>query len=139
MLSGASFGRLEQAMKAAELRQQVIANNVANADTPYFKRSDVVFEDLLEGVIGSSTRTNLPLKKTNPRHMDIHGELAALGAGPSPRIVTDEHSVMNNNVNNVDIDREMALLAKNQLRYNVMVQQVNHDVKMMRTAIDGRG
>jgi flagellar basal-body rod protein FlgB len=45
---------------------------------------------------------------------------------------------MNNNSNNVDIDREMALLAKNQLSYNLYIQQMNHDVKMMRTAIEGR-
>jgi len=45
---------------------------------------------------------------------------------------------MNNNGNNVDIDREMSLLAKNQLVYNLYIQQVNHDIKMMRTAIEGR-
>ncbi len=55
-----------------------------------------------------------------------------------PKIITDESTSMNNNENNVDIDREMSLLAKNQLSYNLYVQQINHDVRMMRTAIEGR-
>ncbi len=46
---------------------------------------------------------------------------------------------MNNNGSNVDVEREMALLAKNQLKYNSYVQQINHEITMLRTAIDGRG
>jgi flagellar basal-body rod protein FlgB len=45
---------------------------------------------------------------------------------------------MNNSLNNVDIDTEMSLLAKNQLRYNVMIQQANHELKQFRTALEGR-
>jgi len=55
-----------------------------------------------------------------------------------PRIVTDETSAINNNKNNVDIDYEMALMAKNQLYYNALIQQVNYDIKHLRTAIGGR-
>ena len=62
-------------------------------------------------------------------------DIFAIGSSvpaPQAQIVTDESSVMNNDVNNVDIDREMSLVAKNQLNYNFYVQQMNHDVKMMR-------
>ena len=44
---------------------------------------------------------------------------------------------MNNNQNNVDADREMSL-AENQLRYNSYIQAVNEQIRMMRTAIEGR-
>ncbi|MNN77397.1 flagellar basal body rod protein FlgB [compost metagenome] len=50
----------------------------------------------------------------------------------------DNNSVMNNNLNNVDIDAEMSLVAKNQLRYNVVAQQVTHDIRNIRTVIGGR-
>ncbi|WP_028561439.1 flagellar basal body rod protein FlgB [Paenibacillus pinihumi] len=134
LLNGSNFQRLNGAVRAAELRQQVISNNVANADTPYFKRSEVVFEKYLEQEMGKSDGANLPLKRTNPKHLGAGGQTGPLRIG----VETDEISVMNNNVNNVDIDREMSLLAKNQLRYNALIHQVSHDIRMIRTAIEGR-
>ncbi|QHT60690.1 flagellar basal body rod protein FlgB [Paenibacillus lycopersici] len=133
LLNGAEFGRLQNALNAAEMRQRVIANNIANVDTPKFKRSEVVFEQLLEQSMGSGAY-QLAGKRTNPRHIPIGSSSSV----PQAQVVTDETSVMNNDVNNVDIDREMSLLAKNQLNYNFYVQQMNHDVKMMRIGIEGR-
>ncbi|WP_339208914.1 flagellar basal body rod protein FlgB [Paenibacillus sp. FSL K6-3182] len=134
LLNGAAFGRMEGALQAAEMRQRVISNNVANGDTPHFKRSEVLFEELLEQSMGN-TQGQLIGKRTNQKHI-------AIGAGssnvPIPKLITDETTSMNNNENNVDVDREMSLLAKNQLSYNFYVQQINHEVRMMRTAIEGR-
>jgi flagellar basal-body rod protein FlgB len=135
LLNGAGFNKLQGAINAAEMRQRVIANNVANADTPRFKRSEVLFEELLEESMGNG-KPRLAGVRTNPRHIAIGQSSASL---PEASVVTDETSVMNNNENNVDIDREMSLLAKNQLSYNYYVQQINHDIKMMRVAIEGRG
>ncbi|MBB6636695.1 flagellar basal body rod protein FlgB [Cohnella thailandensis] len=134
LLGGASFQRLEGALKAASLRQQVISNNVANVDTPGFKRSDVVFEELLEQAMNSADIGGFTGTRTDDRHYVIGN---SSGSQPSARIVTDESTVFNNSKNNVDIDREMALIAENQLRYNLFIQQVSHEVKMMRTAIKG--
>lgn len=134
LLGGPEFNRLHRAIGAAELRQRVIANNVANVDTPYFKRSEVVFENLLEREMGVGDR-KLALQRTYERHIPLGG---AGGAPVQPTIVTDNFSVMNNNVNNVDIDREMSLQAKNQLRYNALIQQLNHEFRMIRTAVEGR-
>lgn len=125
---------MEGALQAAEMRQRVISNNVANGDTPHFKRSEVLFEELLEQTMGN-TQGHLVGKRTNQKHMSIG--LASSNV-PIPKLITDETTSMNNNENNVDIDREMSLLAKNQLSYNFYVQQINHDVRMMRTAIEGR-
>ncbi|QJC54345.1 flagellar basal body rod protein FlgB [Paenibacillus albicereus] len=135
VLGGADFSRLVGAMRAAESRQQVISNNISNAETPFFKRSELVFEELLADQLGTSERRTLDLKKINERHLP-----AGLGTHiPTPLLVTDETSVMNNNGSNVDVEREMALQAKNQLKYNSYVQQINHEIAMMRTAMDGRG
>ncbi len=125
---------MEGALQAAEMRQRVISNNVANGDTPHFKRSEVLFEELLEQTMGNE-QGQLSLKRTNQKHIPIGSASATI---PLPKLITDETTAMNNNENNVDIDREMSLLAKNQLSYNLYVQQINHDVKMMRTAIEGR-
>ncbi|MBW7473305.1 flagellar basal body rod protein FlgB [Paenibacillus oenotherae] len=134
LLNGPEFRRLESAISAAEMRQRVVANNVANADTPKFKRSEVLFESLLEQSMGSGA-PQLAGFRSDPRHFVI----GSSGTTPRAKVVTDQLSVMNNNVNNVDIDREMSLLAKNQLNYNFYIGQVNHQVKMMRTGIEGRG
>ncbi|MFB9329692.1 flagellar basal body rod protein FlgB [Paenibacillus aurantiacus] len=132
LLNGAHFNRLEGAIGASEMRQRVISNNIANADTPKFKRSDVLFEETLQQSMGASA--GLAGRLTNTRHIPIGNS----GSKPQGKVVTDESTIMNNNENNVDIDREMTLLAKNQLNYNFYIQQLNHDVKMMRTGIDGR-
>jgi len=131
LLSGVSFERLYGAIKAASLRQQVIASNIANVDVPYYKRSDVVFEEILAQTMGQGTQ--LPLKATDPRHLP-----GGSGRVPAPQVVTEETTVFNNNRNNVDIDKEMTLLAENQLRYNLFIQQVNHQIKMLRDGIQGR-
>ncbi len=138
LLGGASFQRIESAISAASLRQSVLANNIANVDTPYYKRSDVAFEELLAQAMGgqSSTQT-LSGKVTNARHIPING--SSMSSLPMPQVITENSTSINNNRNNVDIDKEMALMAENQLRYNLLVQQINHEVKMLRTGIEGRG
>lgn len=125
---------MEGALQAAEMRQRVISNNVANGDTPHFKRSEVLFEELLEQTMGNQ-QGQLIGKRTNQKHIAIGAASSSLSV---PKVTTDETTSMNNNENNVDIDREMSLLAKNQLSYNFYIQQINHEVKMMRTAIEGR-
>lgn len=131
LLSGASIQRLESALNAASMRQRVYANNVANVDTPNFKRSDVSFEELLAQEMSGEPGAQLSGFRTDARHIPIGGSWPA----PSAQVVTDQSSAINNSRNNVDIDKEMSLLAENQLRYNLFIQQLNHDVKMMRTGL----
>ncbi|MEB3101170.1 flagellar basal body rod protein FlgB [Ferviditalea candida] len=127
-----TFNVLERSLDAAALRQKVISNNIANVDTPQFKRSDVQFEDLLKKELQQSSMT-FSGYRTDPRHIQIGS--SAPSEIVQPAVVTDEHSAMNNNNNNVDIDAEMASMAKNQLSYNVLIQQTNHELKQLRIAI----
>ncbi|MBH5316648.1 flagellar basal body rod protein FlgB [Paenibacillus sp. GSMTC-2017] len=135
LLNGAAFKRMESAVYAAEMRQRVISNNVANAETPYFKRSEVLFEQLLEQSMGNEGLNQLSGRRTDSRHIPIGANSSRV---PTAEVVTDQSTSMNNNQNNVDVEREMSLLAKNQLSYNFYIQQINHDIKMMRTGIEGR-
>ncbi|WP_159884410.1 flagellar basal body rod protein FlgB [Paenibacillus puerhi] len=131
ILNKPGFQLMERSLGAATLRQKVVADNIANVDTPYFKRSEVKFEEMLQQEMGMKSLQGF---RTDPRHFVI-----GRPANPEPAIVRDNQTTMNNNANNVDIDYEMALMAKNQLRYNTIVQQVNGDIKKFRTAIGGRG
>jgi flagellar basal-body rod protein FlgB len=129
ILNTPGFRMIERSLDAATMRQKVIANNVANVDTPNFKRSDVRFEEYLRNEVNGMM--SIEGRRTDPRHFFI-GQSADRG----PEVVADQNSVMNNNNNNVDIDTEMSQMASNQLRYNVLIQQMNHDIRLARTAID---
>ncbi|RAV22701.1 flagellar basal body rod protein FlgB [Paenibacillus contaminans] len=130
LLNQPSLNLLERSLSASTLRQQVISNNIANVDTPQFKRSDVKFEEMLHSELDGLSVEGY---RSDPRHFYI-----GKSPGVNAEIITDRQSVMNNSLNNVDIDTEMSLLAKNQLRYNVMIQQANHELKQFRTALEGR-
>ena len=104
--------RLEGAVNAAEMRQRVISNNVANVDTPHFKRSEVLFEEFLRTIDGE--RQNQVDRKSNESKAYCNWSRQA--SLPEARVVTDETTVMNNNENNVDIDREMSLASKKSIK-----------------------
>ena len=129
-----SMRLLERSVEASSIRQRVIANNIANADTPYFKRGYVTFEDALQEAMAPETK--LSGARTNNRHLPIGRDRAS--SDPDIQVLTDQSKTINNNMNNVDIDYEMALMAKNNLRYNVLMQKLNGELRSLRTAIEGR-
>ncbi|MEI7027339.1 flagellar basal body rod protein FlgB [Paenibacillus sp. y28] len=131
LLNKPSMSLMERTLDAAVLRQNVISNNIANVDTPRFKRSDVRFEEYLQKELGQLPK--LEGYRTDPRHFYIGRQQPQ-----SATIERDDSTTINNDLNNVDIDSEMSLLAKNQLRYNVLIQQENNEFKKIRTAIGGR-
>ncbi|MNJ56026.1 Flagellar basal body rod protein FlgB [compost metagenome] len=133
LLNGVGFNRLENAIQAASTRQQVIADNIANVDTPYFKRSNVSFETLLQNELNGGMPA-LRGYRTDSRHFVIGGSRNV----PEPKITVDDRTAMNNNLNNVDIDSEMSLLAENKLRYDSYIEQLNYQIRMKRVATEGR-
>jgi flagellar basal-body rod protein FlgB len=127
-----SLSVLERSLDTAALRQKVIANNIANVDTPDFKRSEVLFEDVLRESIGA---TNFIGLRTNSKHIPIG---KGVPRNVMPEVVQDSRTIVNNNRNNVDIDLEMAQMSKNAMRYNVLVERMAKELKGLRTAIEGR-
>ncbi|NDI33396.1 flagellar basal body rod protein FlgB [Chengkuizengella sediminis] len=132
LLVNQSFKLLERSVDASTLKQNVITNNISNVDTPFFKRSDVQFESLLQKEMNKNTK--FEGARTHSKHFAIGNEQTTI----EPKVVRDDNSIFNNNNNNVDIEYEMALLAENQLRYNLFIQQLNHEIKQKRLAIGGR-
>lgn len=119
---------LEKALDTATLRQRTIAHNIANVNTPGFKRYQVSFEDQLNQALGFEP--GLPLYRTNPYHLSLSSpELV-------PRVSRDNSTTMRQDGNNVDIDREMVDLAQNSLNFNVAVQQLNTRLAMLRYVIN---
>lgn len=112
----------ESFLQILNVRHQTIAENIANADTPHYKKKTVVFEDELRRAISSGSRDDLEIRQTHSRHFGIKDNNASL---IPYQIVRNTDTAMNNNGNNVDMDLEMANLAENQLMYNYMADKVS--------------
>ncbi|BDU63025.1 flagellar basal body rod protein FlgB [Candidatus Borrelia fainii] len=115
------------------LRQSVIADNVANVDTPNFKRSNVTFESELERAIFNEGTNNLSLIRGNSKHLNGFKELGYLDV--KPRRMLDYLSTLNNNGNNVDIDSEMKNLSQNQMMYGLFTNIQAHHFKSVNIVI----
>jgi len=127
LFEGSSFGKtlsiLKREMDVSVLRRQVIANNIANADTPNFKRSVVDFESQLKRALDSEKPTGqLEAKMTNQRDIPFHRSIDWRTVGP--RRVLDYLSTSDNNGNNVDLEQEMMDSLNNQLEYQLLTQSV---------------
>ncbi|MFZ5975317.1 MAG: flagellar basal body rod protein FlgB [Bacillota bacterium] len=129
-----SVGALEKGLNACTLRNQVVSNNIANADTPGFKASSVNFEEYVQEALEDGD--DFALRKTRDKHMDI-GTSGIEDV--EPQVVTNTGTTMRMDGNNVDIEYEMNELAKNNIEYYALLQKVNSEFTQLRTAItEGR-
>jgi flagellar basal-body rod protein FlgB len=112
---------LHRAMDANLIRRNVIANNLANAEVPNFKRSEVSFESELKRALDTEKqRPPLELKLTDPRHIPNWRERDYREV--EPRRTVDYISASRNNGNNVDPEQEVMLALENQMMYTLMAQ-----------------
>ncbi|MDD3840428.1 MAG: flagellar basal body rod protein FlgB [Clostridia bacterium] len=124
-----NINSMEKAMDVLSMRNQIINNNIANVDTPGFKRSGVVFEELLDENI-----MKLKGKVTRDQHIPIGKK----GLDQIQPIINKQNKTrMRMDGNNVDIDYEMAELAKNTLQYNSVSTQISRQLRKIKTAITG--
>ncbi len=128
-----STKNLEKGLDAAWLRNQVISNNIANAETPGFKSSRVEFEDLFAASLDKES--SFQNKMTRDKHIAFSSQPQSV----SPVVVQNDSTAMRMDDNNVDIDYENVELAKNTIYYNTLVEKLNTEFSMLRLAItEGR-
>ena len=132
MFSG-SFGRtidlMRRGMDVAVLRRSVIANNIANAETPNFKRTEVNFESELKRALDSE-RVRPPLQfVTDARHIPFHQPPDYRTV--TPRLHLDYLTTAKNNGNNVDIEEEGMLAQENQLLYQTLSTAINSQYNLV--------
>ncbi len=127
-LFGGNYPLLKQALHACALRQEAIAHNIANVNTPGYRRIDVSFEEFLRSARTSS------LKTTDPRHFP-----SAPPQMPNPQVSADEDAPMRPDGNTVDIEYEMAMLAENQIRFQALSQLITGRYQSLKTVITGGG
>lgn len=110
----------EKAMQVSVYQRNIIANNVANYNTPGFKPTDVNFEDFFNS-------TALPLKTTDPKHISISNLDNATYTDASGQKTADG--------NNVDINKEMTDMIKNNYYYNNAISAFNNEIDLTKTAL----
>ena len=126
---------LEKSLSAYSLRQKVIADNIANIETPGYSKKAVTFEEQLSQAIDN---TGSGTVSTNPRHIPI-GSAVSLD-NVEPQIVSAESShgdPLMSGVNGVDVDSEMVDLAKNQIRYRMAARMMATVFQQIQKAVRG--
>ena len=98
---------LNRAADAAWQRNEAISNNIANVDTPGYKRQDVAFESVLQQALGNNRYQSMDDKVANVNLSRLRGRAYVDYANYSYRL----------DGNNVDIENENVMLAENQLKY----------------------
>lgn len=116
---------LKKAADASWLREQTIANNIANVDTPGYKRKDVEFESVLKNELGHSKYTTLD-QKVRYAHMNHL----------NPTTYTD-HATFSYRLdgNNVDVDTENVELASETLKYRGLTDSITQEFTRLKSVM----
>lgn len=121
----ANIDLFNKSLSASWMRNKAISNNIANVNTPNYKREDVSFEDVLKR---SLDKNSIKLQTSDSRHIDFTSNL-------TPIYTKDSDTAFRKDGNNVNIDTEMAKLAENQIKYNALTRQLNDTFKRIKMAI----
>ena len=122
---------IEKSLDAGVLRDKAMANNLANVNTPKYQRIEVKFEDELREALDNR---KLKGTRTDPKHLPVgRKELTEV----FPRGYRAKDPANPGEVNNVDIDIEMAKLAENQVLFNYAVKFMQSQTGTITACIKG--
>ena len=116
---------LDRAADAAWQRNEAISNNIANVDTPGYKRQDVAFESVLQQALGNNRYESMDEKVANVNLSRLRGRAYVDYANYSYRL----------DGNNVDIENENVMLAENQLKYQGLISSINQEFTNLKTVM----
>lgn len=116
---------LDKAADAANMRNELISNNIANVNTPNYKRKDINFEAVLQAELAGSG-------SLYDRVNEANDDLTVL----DPQVYTDNASLSYRlDGNNVDINTEEAYLAENQIKYQALVDLMNQEFSRYKSVL----
>lgn len=114
------LGFLEKGLDVSAMRQLAQADNIANANTPLYKKKEVIFESEMQKALEAQKGNHLRGTLTDKRHIPIGPKPPA---DIQPKVQIDDSLTWRKDGNNVDIDVEMAENTKNVIRYNALIQK----------------
>ena len=116
---------LDKAADASWMRNEAISNNIANVDTPGYKRQDVAFEEELEKALGNNRYVSMDEKVANVDTDRLQGR---------PYLDYSNYSYRLDG-NNVDIENENVMLAENQLKYQGLLTCINQEFSNLQSVM----
>lgn len=116
---------MDKAADAAWLRNNAIADNIANVDTPGYKRKDVDFEGALKKAMLNNRYVSMDDKVANLTSSELNVGIFTEDTGYSYRL----------DRNNVDIETEQAALASNQIKYQAIMKSISEEFNNLKTVI----
>jgi flagellar basal-body rod protein FlgB len=125
---------IHRSLDAETVRREVIANNMANAEVPNFKRSEVNFESSLRRALESEQQKPVvEMTRNDPRHLSNFQP--ADYRDVRPRRTLDYLTQSKANGNNVDAEKEFQLLVENQIKYMLLTQSAAFEFRQVSTAL----
>jgi flagellar basal-body rod protein FlgB len=122
---------LTKGLDVYAIRHKVISGNIANVQTPGYKRKEVQFEEQLRNAM----QNKIVGKKTNSKHFQIGGgNIKEI----QPRFKVDSSTETYNGINNVDIEKEIIDQVKNELRFLYGSRMISRNFAAIRASIKGR-
>lgn len=129
----ASSLMMERSMDLSAQRHTLISSNLANVDTPGYKTVDIQFEQELQSAMQDG---GLSMEVTNSRHLSTKVDIGGGGVGAPHEV---EGLTLRNDLNNVSIDREMAEMATNTLKFSAVTQLLSQKFRILKSSIlEGR-
>jgi flagellar basal-body rod protein FlgB len=129
IFAASHLAALKRALTVYAERHQVVADNIANVETPGYQAREYRFEEYLRGA-----EHRLQGTRTRPGHLAIGGRDPATAEGREAL----QESDFDNGVNNVDIDREMTGLVTADLSYRLATRLLSMKYRLLRGAITGQ-
>ncbi|MDR2787792.1 MAG: flagellar basal body rod protein FlgB [Candidatus Accumulibacter sp.] len=118
----------QQALGLRAHRQQVLAGNIANADTPNYKARDFDFTTALQQAVAGRDEGSLSMMRTHARH------LPGTGGEDEPRLMYRTPVQDSADGNTVEMDVERTQFTDNAIRYEAGLSFITHQVKMLLAA-----
>ncbi|NWG39379.1 MAG: flagellar basal body rod protein FlgB [Hydrogenophilaceae bacterium] len=125
----------QQALSLRSERQQVLASNIANADTPNYKARDFDFAAALRQATSGSASVSPSMKTTSAGHMNGTPSMERTTSGVELKYRTVRQGSVDGN--SVDMDTERAQFTDNAIHYQTSLTVLSHEIRMMLAAIQG--
>lgn len=124
---GGTISDLEKGLNFSATKGKTISQNIANIDTPNYKAKNVSFKE----VFADARENTLEAYRTNERHIGFKSN------GTQPGVFNYSNLRYRHNGNGVDMDKEQADLAANQIYYNALVDRINGKFNTLQNVIKG--
>jgi flagellar basal-body rod protein FlgB len=132
---------LHRALDGLSVRQRVISNNLANAETPNFKASEVIFEAQLQRRLArmNAQKTSLESHSTHESHIPLSEVTLDNGYQEPPIAIMQPKTSMRNDGNSVDLELENTRMAQASISYTAVSQMLSGSYSGLKYVIQEGG